>query len=39
LIFGEKEHMGLRFYIGGAVILGVVISNGILKNGIGKKRK
>lgn len=39
LIFGEKEHMGLRFYIGGAVILGVVICNGILKNGIGKKRK
>ncbi|MGB0837759.1 MAG: DMT family transporter [Flavobacteriaceae bacterium] len=39
LIFGEKEQMGLRFYIGGLVILGVVISNGILKNALIKKRK
>jgi len=39
LIFGEKEHMDLRFYFGAIVILIVVISNGILKNALVKKRK
>ncbi|MDA8596320.1 DMT family transporter [Flavobacteriaceae bacterium] len=39
LIFGEKEHMDLRFYFGAVVILIVVLSNGVLKNALIKKRK
>ncbi|HEY9221535.1 MAG TPA: DMT family transporter [Lutibacter sp.] len=35
IIFGEKEKMSTQFYVGGAVILLIVIINGILKN---KKR-
>jgi drug/metabolite transporter (DMT)-like permease len=31
LIFGEKEYMGIRFYIGASVILIIVLLNGILK--------
>ena len=38
-IFGEKEHMGQTFYLGSLVILIVVISNGVLKNTLVKKRK
>ncbi|MDO9276567.1 MAG: EamA family transporter [Lutibacter sp.] len=32
IIFGEKEKMSTQFYVGGAVILLIVIINGILKN-------
>lgn len=32
IIFGEKEKMSTQFYVGGAVILFIVIINGILKN-------
>lgn len=31
-ILGDSEHMSLTFYIGAAVILGVVILNGIIKH-------
>jgi drug/metabolite transporter (DMT)-like permease len=32
IIFGEKEKMSTQFYVGGAIILLIVIINGILKN-------
>lgn len=32
IIFGEKEKMSTQFYVGGALILLIVIINGILKN-------
>ncbi|NEW79459.1 MAG: EamA family transporter [Gelidibacter sp.] len=32
IIFGEKEKMSTQFYIGGAIILLIVIINGIIKN-------
>jgi len=31
IIFGEKEKMSIPFYIGGAMILGIVILNSVLK--------
>lgn len=37
IIFGDKEHMSSGFYWGCLVILGVVISNGILKSRMSKK--
>lgn len=35
IIFGEKEKMSMQFYVGAAVILLIIVLNGILKN---KKR-
>ncbi len=32
IIFPEKEKMSINFYIGAAIIIGVVLLNGILKN-------
>lgn len=32
LIFGEKEEMNSEFYYGAAIVLGVVLLNGIIKN-------
>lgn len=32
IIFGEKEKMSTQFYVGAAVILLIVVTNGILKN-------
>jgi len=32
IIFGEKEKMSTQFYVGAAVILLIVVINGILKN-------
>lgn len=35
-IIGGKEHMSLPFYLGAIVIVGVVITNGIVKHRLGK---
>lgn len=32
IIFGEKEKMSTQFYVGAAIILLIVVTNGILKN-------
>jgi len=32
IVFGEKEHMNPTFYLGGFIVLFVVLLNGILKN-------
>lgn len=31
-IFGDKEKMNPEFYLGAAIVLGVVLVNGIIKN-------
>ena len=37
LFFGEKEKMSFEFYIGVAIILGTILTNGILKKQKSKK--
>jgi drug/metabolite transporter (DMT)-like permease len=31
-IFGDKEKMNPEFYLGAAIVLGVVLANGVIKN-------
>ena len=38
-IFGEKERMNTEFYIGAAIVLSVVLLNGIIKNRTSLKEK
>lgn len=37
IIFGEKERMSLEFYLGGLLIFGCVLINGIIKSSIFKR--
>ena len=39
LILGDSEQMTSEFYVGAAIILGVIVTNGILKNRRNRRKK